>query len=124
MPRVPRICEGKDNGSACSGFGELCDHCNVLKQLCGKAMALLKPRGIVPRNGHAALRVLRYKKLERQIDCRGGRSQHQGSAGGWISEYQELCGGHGHAGLLGFAAVVDEGEQSDASGLKDVFFFK
>jgi len=86
-------------------------------------VALLEEGEAVVGDPDVALGVFGDEDFEGEIDGAGGGGLHDGGAAFGIAEDEELGVGHGEAGLLGFAAVVDEGEDGDIFGLEDGFEF-
>jgi hypothetical protein len=57
--------------------------------------------------------------FEGEIQRGAGRGEHQRRAGLGIAEDQQLGAWHFQAGAGGFAAVVDDGEEFDASSFQE-----
>lgn len=72
-------------------------------------------------NPDSSVSVLRDHKFQWRIDRNAGSGKHKGSSGLRIAENQQLGGRHLHAGLLGFAAMINHCEQLDIPRTQDFF---
>src|ERR1700733_5143170 len=83
---------------------------NILHQVIGHAVPLLQIFGTVVGNPHLPACVLRYQRLQGQIDRERGRGYHQWSSGLGTAEDDQLGCGHLHPNLFRFPAVIHQGE--------------
>jgi len=74
-------------------------------------VALLQPGGVIPRDQRRAVRLLREKYLQREIECSAGRREHDGRAGLWVAEDEQLGCGQVEADCTCLRGVVDEREE-------------
>lgn len=79
-------------------------------------MAMLQIDAVIIRKPCRAIRFFPDQQLERKIDRRGGRRQHERRARLGIAEDNELAGPHGKPRLLGLATMIDNCEQLHSLG--------
>jgi hypothetical protein len=79
-----------------------------------KGVTALQVEGVIIAQPCGAICVLPGEGFEREINCREGSGNHDWRASLRVSEDEELSRGHKEANFIGFAAVIDAGENGNA----------
>jgi hypothetical protein len=91
------------------------------EELFGQRETLLEVVGIVVAEEDVALGILPGEGLEGEVDGGERCGEHEGCASAGVAEDEELGRRHVEADFLGFAGVIDAGEDGDAFGAEDLF---
>src|SRR4029077_8042087 len=101
-------------------FHDGADRGNISQQSLREPMSFFEIFRAVVGRPNLPFAVFPDQRLERQIESNTRSRKHQGRAGLWTAENQQLGGGHSHADLLGLSTVVDDSEKRDSLRLQNI----